>query len=101
MSRETVPVGRQLSRPEMPKSTFTDAYGIMLRNLVALRKARGMSQVALAKAVGKEQTFISRVERGERRLDVVEFYAWSKALNADPASAFVDLIEGFPERVEI
>lgn len=85
----------------MPKSTFTDAYGIMLRNLVALRKARGLSQVALGQALGKEQTFISRVERGDRRLDVVEFYAWSKALNADPANAFVSLIEGFPERVDI
>lgn len=85
----------------MPRSVFTPAYATMLRNLIALRKTRGFSQVALARALGKEQTFISRIERGERRLDVVEFYAWALALGTEPAAAYAALTKGLPDTVEI
>ena len=47
------------------------------RHFVArLRKAReaaGLSQEAVAKAMGRSQRFVSRCEVGERRVDVVEF----------------------------
>ncbi|HVY34954.1 MAG TPA: helix-turn-helix transcriptional regulator [Caulobacteraceae bacterium] len=85
----------------MPKSVFTPAYDTMLRNLIALRKERGVSQVELARQLGKEQPFISRIERGERRLDVVEFYALAQALGIDPAKAYGVLIEDFPAEVSI
>lgn len=85
----------------MPKSPFTDAHVAMRENLIALRKGLGISQVELAKRLGKEQPFISRIERGERRIDVVEFYAIATALGLDPMEAYGRIVEGFPEHVSI
>jgi transcriptional regulator with XRE-family HTH domain len=85
----------------MAKSVFSAAYATMLQNLIALRKRQGLSQVELASRIGKEQPFISRVERGERRLDVVEFYAFAVALGVDPIKAYSALTDGFPTQVEI
>lgn len=85
----------------MPKSVFTDAYAAMLRNLIALRKERGVSQVELARRLGKEQPFISRIERGERRIDVVEFYALARALGIDGTAAYAALTKDFPADVSI
>lgn len=85
----------------MPKSVFSEAYGIMLQNLVALRKGRGVSQVELARRLGKEQPFVSRIERGERRIDVVEFWAIAKALGVEPGVAFDEVTKRFPDDVAI
>ncbi len=73
----------------------------MLVNLIALRKERGVSQVELAARLGKEQPFVSRVERGERRIDVVEFYAIALALELEPLAAYAALIKGLPSKVSI
>jgi ribosome-binding protein aMBF1 (putative translation factor) len=43
------------------------------------------TQAELAERIGWQQTDISKVERGERRLDVVEFLQFADALGADPA----------------
>jgi transcriptional regulator with XRE-family HTH domain len=68
----------------MPKSVFTDAYASVVAALVALRKEQGVSQVELARRLGKSQQFISYVEHCERRIDVVEFFAIVRALGEDP-----------------
>jgi hypothetical protein len=47
--------------------------------------------VALAKKLGRPQSFVSKFERGERRLDVIEFLEVAKALSVDPARMIVDL----------
>jgi transcriptional regulator with XRE-family HTH domain len=85
----------------MPKSVFTDAYASLLETLVALRKKKGVTQVELSKRLGKPQPFISYIERGERRLDVIEFYAITKALGADPVEVFTALAKKLPKRVDI
>jgi transcriptional regulator with XRE-family HTH domain len=85
----------------MAKSVFTTSYSAFLETLIAIRKEQGVTQVELAKRLGKPQQFVSRYELGIRRLDVVEFYAITKALGVDPATAFVRTIEGFPEVVAI
>ncbi|HCK85250.1 MAG TPA: XRE family transcriptional regulator [Hyphomonadaceae bacterium] len=85
----------------MPKSVFTDAYASLLEALVALRKKKGMTQVELSKRLGKPQPFISYIERGERRIDVIEFYAITRALGADPVEVFAALAKKLPRRVDI
>lgn len=85
----------------MPKSVFTDAYASLLDVLVALRKKEGLTQVELSRRLGKPQPFISYVERGERRVDVIEFYAIVRALGADPVEVFERLVRKLPKRVEI
>ena len=85
----------------MPKSVFTDAYASVIACLLRLRKRQGISQVELARRLGKPQQFISYVEKGERRIDVVEFYAFAKALDADPVALYAEAVRDFAERVEI
>lgn len=43
-----------------------------------------MTQAALAVALGKPQSFVSKYESHERRIDVVEFVAIARVLGADP-----------------
>jgi transcriptional regulator with XRE-family HTH domain len=68
----------------MAKSVHTSRYQRLLELLVDARKSRRLSQTALAEKLGRLQTFVSKYERGERRLDVVEFLDVARALGIDP-----------------
>jgi len=65
-------------------STSNDGYEILLRRLISARTRAGMQQAVLAKRLDKPQSFVSKYERGERRLDVVEFITICRILDADP-----------------
>ena len=52
----------------------------------------GLTQVQLAKKLRRPQSFVSKYETGERRLDVVEFLEIAKALSADPADLIRELV---------
>lgn len=78
----------------MPRSTHHRHYRAFLDLLVQLRDEAGYTQTMLAEKVGNTQTFVSKVERGERRLDVVEFTEWCDALGFDAASAFRQFLDG-------
>lgn len=85
----------------MPKSVFTDAYASFLSVLTTARKDAGLSQVELAARIGRDQPFISLIERGVRRVDLVEFYVIAKAIGADPVELFSQVARGMPERISI
>ncbi|GBE29103.1 helix-turn-helix protein [bacterium BMS3Bbin04] len=53
--------------------------------MIETRKHYGLTQVELAKRLKSSQSFVSKYERGERRLDVLEFILIAKAIGADPA----------------
>lgn len=48
------------------------------------RKDAGVTQAELGKRIGQRQTFVSKFELGERRLDVAEFIEISRAIGTDP-----------------
>ena len=50
----------------------------------AAREASGITQEALAKRLGKPQSYVSKAEQGERRLDVVEFLQFMRAIEGEP-----------------
>jgi DNA-binding transcriptional regulator YiaG len=66
------------------KSVFTKRYKLFLSLLVSLREEKGLSQRDLAKKLKRIHTFVSKYERGERRLDVIEFLDIAKVLGVDP-----------------
>jgi transcriptional regulator with XRE-family HTH domain len=68
----------------MTDSVHTVKYQRLCELLVDARKARGLSQDALAEKLGYVQTVVSKYERGERRLDVIEFLDVAEALGIDP-----------------
>ena len=55
------------------------------------RHAAGLTQVQLAKKLGRPQSFISKVEQGERRLDVIEFLEVARALKTDPRRLLAEI----------
>ena len=85
----------------MPKSVFTDANDVVVAELVAARKAAGLRQQDLADRLGKPQSFISRIEGGQRRVDVLEFYALARAMKADPADLFATIVRRLPRQLTI
>ena len=60
--------------------------------LVDARTSAGITQMELAEKLQWQQTDISKAERGERRLDLVEFLQFAKALGID-APAFVTKLQ--------
>ena len=56
----------------------------MIELLVQARKDAGITQVELGERIGQRQTFVSKFELGERRLDVAEFVLICRAVGADP-----------------
>jgi transcriptional regulator with XRE-family HTH domain len=64
----------------MRKSTFSREYKTLCRLLREVRQEADVSQVELAARLNETQSDISKFERGERRLDVVQLGWWCKAL---------------------
>lgn len=77
----------------MPSSVFTPRHQEFIKFLVAARRAANVTQVELAARLGRPQSFVSKYERGERRLDVVEFCQVAEALSYRP-SALLDQFLG-------
>lgn len=75
----------------MTKSVFSQEYEKLQRLLIAARQQGGLTQTDVAAVLGKPQSFVSKYERGERRLDVVEFLEVADALAISPASAIMQL----------
>lgn len=75
----------------MPKSAFSRKHEHFRTLLAEARRGAGLTQVALAKKLGRPQSFVSKFERGERRLDVIEFLDVARALRVDPAQVIADL----------
>lgn len=70
--------------PQPRKSLFEEPYQEIIRRLIARRKEIGMTQWDLANAYGEDQSFISRIERMQRRLDVYEYTVFCRILDIDP-----------------
>lgn len=78
----------------MEKSLQSAEYQRLVALLVASRHKAGIRQQALAKKLGKPQSFIAKYEGGERRLDVVEFITIAEALGADPIRLLREFVRG-------
>ncbi|MGH5306869.1 helix-turn-helix domain-containing protein [Klebsiella pneumoniae] len=67
-------------------SIYSNDYQLVIKALRDARIACGITQQEVASAFGRPQSFIAKVESGERRLDVVEFVRLCCLLNIEPAS---------------
>jgi len=61
------------------------AYKRFRELMVEVRKAAGLTQAELSHQLNRPQSFVSKYERGERRLDVFEFGEVARALSVNPA----------------
>ena len=76
----------------MEKSIYSRDYQVMLRLLREARIESGLTQVELAKRLKLTQSLLSKIERGDRRLDLAELRSFCRAIG-------IGLIE-FVGRVE-
>ena len=78
------------------KTIFTNEYEVLLRRLISARKANGVTQQELARRLDKPQSFVSKYERRERRLDVLEFVVICRYLGIDACSIIREIEERLP-----
>lgn len=57
-----------------------------MASLTASRRASGVRQVELAARLDKPQSYVSKIERGERGLDVAEFISIVHAIGLNPVT---------------
>jgi transcriptional regulator with XRE-family HTH domain len=66
-------------------------YPIVGAALAAARQRASITQVELARRLGKPQSVVSAFEAGKRRVDVVEFLLIVRTLGADPVVIFAEI----------
>lgn len=69
----------------MTKSVFTDRYHLFTQMLIQERCDKELTQVQLAEKLQKPQSYVSKYENGERRLDIVEFLEIADCIGIDAA----------------
>jgi transcriptional regulator with XRE-family HTH domain len=79
----------------VPTADYTAAYNLLRELLKEARETKGISQSQLAKKLGVPQSYVSKYEIGERRLDLVETLEVCTALGKDTAT----FIREFQKRV--
>ena len=78
-------------------STLRDPrYRAIVARLIALRKDAGLNQRELAALLEKPQSYVAKVELHERRLDIVQFVEWLRALEIDERKFFADVLKDIP-----
>jgi transcriptional regulator with XRE-family HTH domain len=84
-----------LSLPVPRKTIHSPEAQVLTRQLRTTGEAKGLSQQALAEVLGRPQSFVSKIESGERRVDLVELLEVCRALDV----ALVDFVADFEAKL--
>lgn len=76
----------------MHKTIYREETSVFLEILLEARARSGLTQAAVADLLGRPQSTMSHIERGGRRLDVIEFIDYCRALRADPVELLEELL---------
>lgn len=68
----------------MTKTLHSARHRRLLELLIEQRKAAGLTQANVAKALNRHQPHIANIESGERRVDVVEFLELAQVIGFEP-----------------
>lgn len=75
------------SPPHLAKTLGTERHRALIALLIEKRESSGLTQTELADKLGEYQSFVARLESGQRRVDVIEFLELARILNFDPHDA--------------
>ena len=70
----------------MAKTLGTEQHKALIALLIAKREAAELTQTEVAAALGEYQSFVARLESGERRVDVIELIQLAHVLGFDAPS---------------
>ena len=76
----------------MVASMFTSAHKELVTAVRDMRTQAGLTQRALADAVGREQNYIARIETGQRRVDLIELVQICRACKVEPQEQVLALV---------
>lgn len=79
---------------------YDPRYVKLIEHLAHIRTTKKITQAQLAETLKQEQSFVSKVENLDRRLDIIELYDWLSALKYEHKSFFAD-IDWFVETADI
>lgn len=79
----------------MSNALHRHQYNVFRQMVVETRLRAGLTQVDVAERLSRHQSFVSKYERGERRLDFSEFMEIAEVLGISPVS----FIRAYRERV--
>ena len=74
-------------------ATLTVHGAARLGLLADLRQRAGLTQRALARKMGRSQSWVFKSESAMRRIDIAEFLDWCVGCDADPLNVFADMIK--------
>ena len=97
------PAPSELAQPEKarphtarrPRSRFEPEYELLLRHLVEARKAAGVTQMEIAKKLGKTQSHVSMCENREREISIIDLWKWCAAIGI----SFSEFVRQFEDEV--
>ena len=72
----------------LEKTIGSDRHKALITFLIQKREAAGMTQTELAKLLGEYQSFVARLESGQRRVDVIEFERLGEILEFEVTEFF-------------
>lgn len=78
------------------KSVHLQSYKKLLKYLTSKRLLLGVTQLDLSSLLNKPQSFVSKYENGERRLDIIEAIEICNALKINPHE-LIDEIQGYED----
>jgi transcriptional regulator with XRE-family HTH domain len=67
----------------MSKAIYSKDHKYIVEQLKKARKEAGLEQTEVAKLLGKTQSHISKVEAGQRRIDIVALKEFAKIYKKD------------------
>lgn len=75
----------------MSSTLSSKRHGSLVALLIRERKSANMTQAEVAQRLKQHQSFVARIESGQRRIDVVEFLEISEVIGFDPKQAIAQL----------
>ena len=72
----------------MPKSVFSKDYKRLLQQIRSARRQAGLTQEEVARSLRQTQSWVSKCERGERRIDILELRAFCRTFQV----SFVEFV---------
>lgn len=79
----------------MIKTIHSKMSKIVSQEITEMRKKSGLTQRELAQKLGREHSLVARIELGERRVDIIEFYLICEKCQVDPYRQIKKIFDKF------